>query len=532
VKNKYWFVASIVFLAGLVAVADVRLPSLFSDGMVIQRETVAPMWGWAEPGEKVKVVASWGAKAAITAGPDGTWQVMLKTPKAGVGHSITVTGNNSVVIKDVASGEVWFCGGQSNMDFTMKQISGDAREPKYQHLSDYVKREIETANDSLLRHIEVPNMPSPHNKKYDFEGAWKGVEPANTSAMTATGYFFGRELRKHLKDVPVGLLECAWGGTRVQPWISKEAYLADPEMAAHYKRDIAELEKRSEAWNVEDAKKRHKLALANWEANGKKGRRPQVQADPAKDKQWSATLHNGMVSAVVPYAIKGAIWYQGESNDGYMTEYYEDYFSTLIKSWRKEWGRGDFPFYWAQLANFRNPNPEPLEDNGWTSVCDQQRRCLKLPNTGMAVLNDIGEAKDIHPRNKPDVGKRLALWALANDYGVQVPAFSGPLYKSHKIKANKVVIQFDHVGSGLMTGHKNLLDDAVEIDEPLKRFQVAGADRAWKWAEARIVSENTVEVSHPDVANPVVVRYAWSSNPEGANLYNREGLPASLFTTE
>jgi len=243
-------------------------------------------------------------------------------------------------------------------------------------------------------------------------------------------------------------------------------------------------------------------------------------------------LYNGMLSAVVPYAIKGAIWYQGESNAGYMTEHYEDYFSAMIRSWRKEWGRGDFPFYWAQLANFRDPNADPLEEDGWASICDQQRRTLKLPNTGMAVLIDIGEAKDIHPRNKPDVGKRLALWALAKDYGIDVPAYSGPLYKISEVKGSKILLRFSQVGSGLMVGSKNLMDDAVEIDEPLKRFQICGKNRAWQWADAMIVSKDTIEVSHPEIAEPVVVRYAWSSNPEGANLYNKEGLPASLFTTE
>ena len=427
---------------------------------------------------------------------------------------------------------VWFCGGQSNMDFTLQAISGNAREEKYQPVSDYVKSEILTAKDALLRHIEVPNMPSPFEKRYDFKGAWKSVDPANTPAMTATGYFFGRELRKHLKDVPVGLLECSWGGTRVQPWISKSTYMADPEKAAHYKRDRVELKKRSDVWNPEDAKAKHEIAVKNWKANGKQGRQPRMPSDPAKDKQWSATLHNGMVSAVLPYAIKGVIWYQGESNAGYMNEYYEDYFSTLIRSWRKEWGRGDFPFYWVQLAAFKDTNTEPLENDGWTSVCDQQRRCLKLPKTGMAVTTDIGEAKDIHPRNKVDVGKRLALWALANDYGIAVPAFSGPLYKGYEVKKNKVLVKFSHVGSGLMVGNKNLLAEAAQVDEPLKRFQVCGKDRVWKWADAKIVDKDTVVVSHPDVLNPTVVRYAWSANPAGANLYNKEGLPASLFTTE
>ncbi|MDF7826794.1 sialate O-acetylesterase [Pontiellaceae bacterium B12227] len=527
----------LILLCGTLAVvgtalADVRMGALFSDGMVVQRETTVPFWGWAEPGEKLTIAASWGASAATTAGEDGCWKVELKTPPAGTGLFIKIVGDNTIELKDVASGEVWFCGGQSNMDFTMKQISGKAREPQFQPLSEYTKNEIATAQDPLLRHIEVPNNPSAYDKVLDFEGSWKSVAPSNTPAMTATGYFFGRELRKHLKDVPIGLLECSWGGTRVEPWISKETYLADPEMAAYYEQEKAALQKRSNAWNPKAAKAKHEAALKKWTDNGKKGRRPGMQTDPVNNQQFPASLHNGMVSAVVPYAIKGAIWYQGESNANYMNELYEDRFSTLIRSWRKEWGRGDFPFYWVQLAAFRAPNAEPLEDDGWASICDQQRRCLKLPNTGMAVTTDIGEEKDIHPRNKVDVGKRLALWALARDYDVKVPAYSGPLFSGYEIHGGKVQITFSQVGSGLMVGHKNLLEDAVETDAPLKRFQICGKDRVWKWADATIVNKNTVEVSHPDIPNPTIVRYAWSVHPAGANLYNKEGLPASMFTTE
>ncbi len=511
--------------------SDVRLGALFSDGMVIQRETLALMWGWAEPDEKVQVSTTWGAKAATKAGKDGAWQVLLKTPGAGGPFKITVTGNNTVTINDVLSGEVWLCTGQSNMAFPIRSIAGNAKDPKNQPVSDYVRHEMETATDPLLRHIEVPKKASPFEKKHDFEGQWISVSPDTNFKITATGYFFARELRREL-NVPVGLVECAMGGTRIQPWISKEAYLADPAMAEYYKLDMAERKKRSDAWDPVKAKEKHQAALAKWKANGKKGRQPRMQSDPAQDKQRPGTLHNGMVSAVVPYAIKGAIWYQGESNVDYMTEHYEDCFSAMIRSWRKEWGRGDFPFYWAQLANHRDPNADPLEEDGWASICDQQRRTLKLPNTGMAVLTDIGEAKDVHPRNKPDVGKRLALWALAKDYGVKVPAYSGPLYKGTKFDGRKVFIQFSHVGSGLMVGNKNLMDDAVEVDEPLKRFQICGKDRVWKWADARIESKDTLVVSHPDIETPVVVRYAWSSNPEGANLYNKEGLPASMFTTE
>jgi len=204
----------------------------------------------------------------------------------------------------------------------------------------------------------------------------------------------------------------------------------------------------------------------------------------------------------------------------------------MVRSWREHWTQGDFPFYFAQLASFKEPVTEPVDSDNWASVCDQQRRSLSLKNTGMAVLNDIGEANDIHPHNKVDTGKRLALWALKNDYGHKSLVCSGPLYKSHKIEDGKVVITFDSVGSGLMVGSKTGIADTKATDGPLKHFQICGADRKWKWAQAEITGKDSVTVSHPQVADPVVVRYAWASNPESANLYNKEGLPTSIFTTE
>jgi sialate O-acetylesterase len=510
--------------------ANVRLPAIFSDGMVIQRETKAPIWGSADPGEKILVEASWGAKASGTASSDGSWQLALQTPEAGGPFKITVSGKNKIMINDVLAGEVWICTGQSNMECNMDFFSKKARNLIYQPAAEYIQREIKTANDPLLRQIKVPQMTSPYVKQNDFKGQWVSVSPEATGKMTATGYFFARELRKQL-NVPVGLVLCAWGGTRVEPWISVETYQSIPEMEAYYDQQMASLKTQSKAYSAKDAQQKLKKQLAEWEDNGKEGRQPRMQADPKTDKQWPATLHNGMLSAIIPYAIKGAIWYQGESNAKYMADAYEDRFSTLITSWRDEWNQGDFPFYWAQLASYTDANTEPLEEDGWATICDVQRRTLTLPNTGMAVLNDIGEANDIHPHNKMDAGKRLALWALAKDYGLDL-TYSGPLYKDYSVNGDSVLITFDNVGSGLMAGHKNVLNDTVPTKEPLKRFQIAGSDRAWKWAKVEIVGTDTISVSHPDVKNPTVVRYAWSANPEGANLYNKEGLPASIFTTE
>ena len=526
-------VVAVALSMSFACLADVRPAALFADNMVIQRETEAPVWGRADAGEKVTVTGSWGKTAVVTADEAGKWSVKLKTPAAGGPYIITIKGNNTVEINNVLSGEVWFCSGQSNMDFAMPmfaKINPTRTEKKYEPAANYVKQEMETAQDDLFRQFAVEKNTSPMEPLDTFNGSWISSSPVSNPDFSATAYFFGRELRKEL-NVPVGLIKCAWGGTRVEPWIPAEAFQKDEEMAADFKREILSLKSRIEKWDPKQAEVRYQAALKKWEIT-KKGRRPKMAVNPKEAKQLPATLFNAMVNPVVPYAMKGVIWYQGENNASYNTLKYEDNFRMMISSWREHWGQGDFPFYFAQLANFKAAVSEPVEVDSWASICDQQRRTLGLKNTGMAVLNDIGEARSIHPHNKMEVGRRLALWALKYDYNKEIPVWSGPLYKSYKIEAGKVIIKFDSVGSGLMTGEKPVMGDTRETGDALKRFQICGADRQWKWAQAEITGKDTVTVSHPDVPQPVVVRYAWAKNPEGANLYNKEGLPASIFTTE
>jgi sialate O-acetylesterase len=528
-KKSIGLIVGMAVAAPLIGMADVQPSALFADGMVIQRETQAPVWGTADAGEYVTVSASWGKTAATTADASGKWMVKLKTPKAGGPHTLTIQGNNFVEIKDVLSGEVWFCSGQSNMEFEMKKLAvGSPKRitPEHEPAANYIKQEIATAKDNLLRQFTVKNAVSPLEPLTTLAGGWMDSSPQHNPDFSATAYFFGRELRKEL-NVPVGLIECAWGGTRIEPWIPAEAFQQDKEMAAYFESNRSALE----TWNPKQAEADYQAAVKRWSAK-RNGRKPRKPSDPKASQQFPATLFNGMVNPVIPYAIKGAIWYQGESNVGHNTHKYEHNFRTMISSWREHWGQGDFPFYFAQLANFRYPVTEPVEFDTWALIFDQQRRTLGLKNTGMAVLNDIGEAKDIHPHNKMDVGKRLALWALKNDYKQKVTVCSGPLYKSHKIKGDQVIIKFDSAGSGLMAGSKIGMADTQATDEVLKHFQICGADRQWQWANVEITGKDTIAVSHPDVANPTVVRYAWAKNPKSANLYNKQGLPASIFTTE
>ena len=537
-------IATLVTIMPFSGMADVKPAALFADGMVIQRETEAPVWGAGDAGEKVTVEFAGQTKTAM---PDetGKWMVKLDPmPASSEPRAMIISSQISgfkLQVSDVLVGEVWFCSGQSNMEFEMRQLA--VRKPKritpeHEPASHYIKKEIETAKDDLLRQFTVERNTSPLEPLTGLKGSWLNSSPQNNPVFSATAYFFGRELRKEL-NVPVGLIKCAWGGTRVEPWIPAEAFQQDKEMAEYFESNRSELENKMAKWSPEQAEANYQAAVKRWKARGR-GRRPGKKSDPKANQQFPSTLFNAMVNPVIPYAIRGTIWYQGESNADYNTLRYERHFSTMISAWRKKWGQGDFPFYFVQLAPYQGrsrtsyepPAAKPVEYDGWPSVCDQQRRTLGLKNTGMAVLSDIGEPHNIHPHNKVDVGKRLALWALKNDYKQKVPVCSGPLYKSHQIKGDKVIIKFDSAGFGLMTGSKVRMEATQETKVPLKYFQICGLDRQWKWAQAEITGKDTVTVSHPDVPNPTVVRYAWSTNAKSANLYNKEGLPASIFTTE
>lgn len=527
------------FLLSFSLMAEINLPSVFGDGMVLQQKQAAPVWGWAASGTEVTVSFK-GQKKSAKADANGKWMLKLDALNASA-ESAEMTikvGSETKVIKDVLIGEVWLCGGQSNMDFKLVMLTGKAREAQYEPLAEYIRNEIKVANDPLLRQIKVPRVVSPFEEKTNFVGNWDKAIPGKVGEFTATGYFFARELRKKLK-VPVGLLNCNWGGTRVEPWIPMSKYQTTDSLKKYYESETAPVKDKVAKWDPAKAKANYEKQLAAWKENVKKAkeakkkapRKPRMQQRPDMSNRLPSTLYNAMTHTLVPYAIKGAIWYQGESNSGHYADKYKEHFGAMIEAWREVWGQGDFYFYWCQLAQFKAPNDQPLDNDGWATVLDQQRLTLSLPNTGMAVLNDVGEAKDIHPKNKIDAGKRLSLWAFKQAYGQDL-VYSGPLYKSSKVEGKKVIVTFDQVGSGLMVGKKNLMEPTVESSEPLKRFQIKGADNKWLWAEAKISGKNSVEVWHKDIPSPVEVRYAWSANALGANLYNKEGLPASMFKTK
>jgi sialate O-acetylesterase len=419
-----------------------------------------------------------------------------------------VRGKNTIEIADVLAGEVWLCSGQSNMAMS---VAGSANFPE----------EKAAANFPQIRMFTVARTPS-ETPQDRCEGTWQVCSPETVGSFSATAYFFGRKLHREL-GVPVGLVNSSWGGTPVQAWTCVEVQKALPELTPM----LDDWQKRIADYDPEAAQKNYEKQLAAWpdkvkkakEAGRRPPRRPRAPVDPKLSQHRPGNLYNGMIAPLVPYAIRGAIWYQGESNAGGTAAHlYGLQLTSMIKNWRRVWAQGDFPFQWVQLPNFRAPPQQPVETSGWVTVQEQMLKSLALCNTGMAVTIDVGEADDIHPKNKQDVGKRLAIWALGTTYGQDI-VYCGPLFECHRKQDGKIVIQFDHVGDGLMFK-----------GEKLRGFAIAGEDQQFVFADAEIV-DDTVVVSSPKVEDPVAVRYGWASNPD-CNLFNKAGLPASPFRTD
>ena len=506
------------------AFANVGLPRIFGSNMVLQRDAAAPVWGWAEPGEQVTVTFAGQTKKA-SADNSGSWMVKLDAMEASNdGRDLVVSGKNKLTFKNVLVGEVWVCSGQSNMEWTV----GGALQPNV---------ERENAKFPLIRHIKVNKVPSDAPQK-DFGGTpWTVCSPQTVNGYTAVGYFFGRRLHQEL-EIPVGLINTSWGGTRIEPWVPLVGFRKIKDVG-FAKQIISTIERADPSTGPgKQAYKEGIASIRKWldetETRVESGQYPTTM--PAKfpslgrSHQSPSRLYRGMVHPLVPFGIRGAIWYQGESNGNEGITYTQKK-QALVEGWRQVWGQGDFPFYWVQLANFTDDRKTPEGGDGYARVRDAQRKAMAIKNTGMAVIIDIGETRDIHPKNKQDVGSRLAQWALARDYGKDVVP-CGPLYKSHKVEGNAIRVSFDHVGGGLIVGIKSGLEPVTDVkDLPLQRFAIAGKDRKWVWAKAKI-DGGSVVVSSQEVANPVAVRYAYSANPLGANLYNAEGIPASPFRTD
>lgn len=641
--------ASLLLLASVVA-ADIRLPAVVGDNMVLQRGRKVPLWGWADPGETVAVKVSWKAKEQrVTVGQDGKWRLDVPAPAVGGPYEITLTGKNTIVLKDILCGEVWVCSGQSNMEWPTASATSGQQEVA---AAKYPKIRLFTVQKKIAATPEA-----------DCVGQWLPCSPETVGGFSAVGYFFGRCLHKEL-DVPIGLINTSWGGTVAEAWTSEQTLVKYPEFKARidqiaearanpdasmkkYEQEVAQWQKKVEAAGAQDVEcasiefddsawKQMELPIlweqtevgnfdglvwfrkvidvpdswvgkeltldlgpiddmdttwingvkvgAHMESNqwmaprrykvgpgvvkagrnaiavqvldtggggGLYGQPAQMKIKPTdatdddaislagpwrykvamslasmpaqpQPPSWAnnpnapTVLYNGMIAPLIPFAIRGAIWYQGESNADRAYQY-RKLFPDMITDWRRNWGVKSFPFLFVQLANFMAEKPEPA-DSAWAELREAQTMTLSLQDTGMATIIDIGEAADIHPKNKQDVGRRLALWALAKTYKKDV-VYSGPLYRSMKVRDGKIVLRFDCVGDGL-----------VAKGGPLKGFAIAGADKKFVWADA-VIEGKTVVVSSDKVADPVAVRYAWADNPV-CNLYNKADLPASPFRTD
>ena len=545
--------AALMLAVSIVAAQAVELPSIFGSHMVIQRDIKAPVWGNAAPKATVTVEFA-GQKKSAVADENGKWMLKLDPIKANAKpQTMTISEAANVVnFEDVLVGDNWICSGQSNMVKDMylgfggpPQKSGDWDKVEVPEIAFAREALADAGNHPTLRFYRVTTDVWSDQPQGNCGGSWVVLTPDTARPLSAVAYFFGRKLNSELK-VPIGCVQSARGNTRIEPWTSASGFRMVPELADTSKWvDIFEPSTDIGRQTQQESMKKVSDWMNAAKAAAEAGKMlPPLPDLPRKDNSdgTPCALYNGMIAPLIPFGIKGAIWYQGELNGGYpwdgsleraegMSYFYK--MQALIGGWRKDFGIGAFPFYFVQLPNYWKPNPNPEGGDGWAKLREAQRKALEIPNTGMAVTIDIGSVlgyDDIHPRNKFDVGERLALWALAKDYGKKIVC-SGPLYKGIQIGNGKISISFDSVGSGLMVGKKDGVKPTVKDDVELKGFAIAGEDNKWVWADA-VIDGKTVVVSSTDVPKPVAVRYAYSMNPEGANLYNNEGLPAAPFRTD
>ena len=492
--------------AAPIARANVVLPDVIGDAMVLQRDREVPIWGKADPGEIVIVRFAGQTKKAI-ADKDGNWRVNLSLMRANTTPaSMFIAGKNPIELKNILVGEVWLVAGQSNMQRLLSE-------------TDNGEAAIAAADHPLIRLFNVSRQVAFKHKSGPL-ATWQPCSPETVKEFSAAGYYFGVDLQKEL-NVPIGLINSSYGGSQAEAWTPVEYLLASA--------DLKPTVERTKIWDEERprVKAEYDEQLKQWRAKVEEakasGARPQPSPavpDALREYRIASSIYDGMIAPLIPFSIRGAFWYQGESNEA-RAQQYNILLPTMIKAWRERWGEGDFPFGIIQLPNYRDPKPEPA-DEAWSHVREAQRRtALASPMTGLIVTIDIGEAHDIHPKNKLDVGKRMSRWALADVYGRKLTK-SGPIFREAKVSGSKMLLTFDVAGQGLR------IRDGDKLDE----FAIAGDDRKWHWAEARIVGKDRVEVWSSNVPQPQAVRYAFNNNPKHPNLTNESGLPAAPFRTD
>jgi len=490
------------------AMSEVKLPALFTDHMVLQRGQAVPVWGWAAPNEKVTVTFRDQTRTA-TADADGRWSVTLDALDVGEPSTLTVKGSNELKRSDVLVGEVWVCSGQSNMQWSVTA----SLDPDL---------EAASAHYPMIRLFQTP-MVTAETPQQDVDTKWTACTPETVPGFSAVAYFFGRQLHEVLQ-VPVGIIQTAWGGTPAEAWTSAEALARTPSLQPL----VDSWNKRVAEFDADKAETDYQAALADWKAAVEKAksenkpapREPQRAQHPRKSSHRPSNLFNAMIAPLAGYGIRGAIWYQGESNAGRAYQY-RTLMPLMIQSWRDAWKQGEFSFYQVQLANFKAITDQP-GDSDWAELREAQMLTVDaIPNVGVACITDIGAAKDIHPKDKQNVAKRLARLALTSDYGQKNIIRQGPTYKSIDIQGNTITVHFDTHGRNLISYYQ----------EPLTGFAIAGDDKKWVWGQAKITGPDTVEVTHPEISDPRAVRYNWADNPQG-NLYSEAYLPAYPFRSD
>ena len=497
--------AAVLVLASLSASAAVSLPKIFGDHMVLQRDQKIPVWGWAAPGEKVAVRIDDGPAVEATTAADGSWRVDLPALPAGGPHKLSVAGANTVAFEDVLVGEVWLCSGQSNMEWPMAA-------------SHEAKDDMAAANFPQIRHIGIPKATAGSPQK-DVRADWKVCAPGTVGSFTAVGYFFGLELHRQL-NVPIGLINSSWGGTRIEPWTTPDGFDVAPSLA-NLRKQIAESAPGSAAFRQKLTA--HIAATETWLAKARAALDGgPLDAPPAfpnelksqRENTDPCALYNAMIHPLVPYGVRGAIWYQGESNHG-EGRLYTDKTRALVEGWRADWKQAAFPFYFVQIAPFQYGEEDPeVLPIFWEA---QAEAAKTIPDTGMTVIHDIGNITDIHPRNKKEVGRRMALQALAKTYGRADTVWSGPVFQSLETRGAELRVKFDHAHGGLKT----------RDGKAPTHFEIIGPDTDYVPAQARIEGD-TVVLTAANCPQPAAVRFGWHKTAE-PNLCNGVGLPAVQF---
>ena len=490
--GSFFALMAALALFGFETRADVRLPNLFSENMVLQQDMRVAIWGWAGDGEVVTV--SFRDQKVKTTARNGKWMVRLNKLKAGGPDTLTIEGSNRITIPNVFVGEVWICSGQSNMEFPLSS-------------SFEAKDDIAAATNTMIHFLHVPKtrLFQPTNNIGD---VWHQCSPETAAKISAVGYYYIREIQKD-RNVPVGLIESDWGGSPAEVWMSEAALESNP----HFKSDILDTYPAAQK-QYDDAVTAY---LREKDAAEKAGQ--QFKKRPPFVPWRPTELYDGMIAPLIPYGVKGVIWYQGESNAG-RAQQYRSLLPAMIQNWRQDWNEGHLPFIAVQLAPFMAIKDQPSE-SAWAELREAQLQTTKeLPNVGIAVITDVGDPTNIHPVKKKPVGERLAIAARAIAYGEKIES-SGPIFKSVKSRGNELIVSFDHADSGLEAR-----------DGELKGFAICGPDHKFVWAKARFdASGKKVIVSSPEVSHPVAVRYGWADCPV-VNLWNKAGLPASPFRSD